>query len=107
MVLSVVHCDCSPDYCDCSPDYFDYDELDEFDDCPDMYGFVGPDEYGLCRGVHGPDDCGACCVSRGDAGVKPYGSGTEGSDIDKNVATYRFGSAGELFSWCGLPGNPL
>ena len=104
------YCDCSPDYCDCSSDYFDYDEPGEFDDYPDVYGFVGPDEYGLCRDFHGPGDCGAGCVSQGDAGVVPYGSGAGGSDSYENIvclAMDRIGSAGELCSWSGLPGNPL
>ena len=37
--------------------------------CPDVYWFAGPDGIGLCRDFHDPGDCGACCVSQGDAEV--------------------------------------
>ena len=57
------------DYCDDSPDYFYYDEPGEFNACPDIYGFIGPDKYELYRCFHGLDDCGAYCVSRRDGGV--------------------------------------
>ena len=43
------------DYCDSCPDYFDYDELNDFDD---VYGFVGPVEYGMSCGLHGQDGSG-------------------------------------------------
>ena len=84
-------CDCGPDYCDCSQDYFDYDGLEDFGHCPDVNGFVGPDGrgYGLCRDFHDPGDWDACCVSRGDAGVMPYESGTGGSGIDENVIAFK------------------
>ena len=31
-----------------------------------------PNGCGLCCGLHGPIDCGGCCVSRGEAGVAPF-----------------------------------
>ena len=34
-------------------DYFDYDEPDDFDGCPDVYGLIGADEYELCHDLHG------------------------------------------------------
>ena len=73
------------DYCDNSLDYFDYDEPGDFDSYPDVYRFIGPDEYELCYDLHGPDDCGAYCVSRRDAGVMPYGTGAGDSDIYENA----------------------
>ena len=33
------------DYCD----YFYYDEPCDFDGYPDVFGFIGPDEYELCH----------------------------------------------------------
>ena len=51
------------------PDYFDYDDLGDFDSYLSVYGFVGPDNYELYHDLHGPDDCGIYCVSRGDVGV--------------------------------------
>ena len=69
------------------------DEPGDFDDYPDMYGFIGPDEYELCHDLHGPDDCGAYCVSQSDAGVMPYGTGARDSDIYENdIALQRTGS---------------
>ena len=79
-------CDCVPDNYDCSPDYFDYDGPEDFGHCPDVYGFGGLDEYGLCR--YFPGDCELCCVSRGDAGVIPYESGTEGIGVDENSIAF-------------------
>ena len=72
------------DCCDCGPDYFDYDGPEDFGHCSDEYRFVG-----LCRDIHDPGDCEACCVSRGDAGVMPYESGTGGSSIDENIIAFR------------------
>ena len=43
----------------------------------------------LCRAFHDPSECGACCVSRGDAEVMPFESGAGGSDIDKNIIAFR------------------
>ena len=56
----------------------------EFDDYPDVYGFVGPDDYSLFRDFHGLGDCGAGCVSQGYAGVVLYGYGAGGSDSYEN-----------------------
>ena len=87
------------DYCcDNEPGYFDYDGPHRYDDDPDYFvyddhdrgvllehydgpGGVGPlrfsdfavpDNCGLCRGLHGPSDCGECCVSPGEADVVPF-----------------------------------
>ena len=41
----------------------------------------------------GPDDCGACCISRGEAGVTPYRTGVEKcDDYEGNVVLPRTGS---------------
>ena len=50
---------------DDEPDYFDYDDPGDFDSYPSVYGFVGPGNYKLYHDLHGPDDCGVYCVSRG------------------------------------------
>ena len=64
-----------------------------FDCYPSVYGFVGPDNYELYHDLHGPDDCGVYCVSRGDVGVVPYWSGNEEGDvIEDDVALPRTGS---------------
>ena len=59
-------CDYDDYFCDGhydeNPDYFDYD----FDSYPDVYSFIEPDDYELYHDLHGPDDCGVYCVSRGD-----------------------------------------
>ena len=72
----------------CSPDYCDNHGPEDSGHCPDVYRFVGPDEYGLCRDFHDPGDCEACWVSWGDAGVMPYESGTGCSGIDENVIAF-------------------
>ena len=56
---------------------------------PDVYRFAGLDGYELCRDFHDPGDCGACCVSRGDVDVVPYGSGAGDSGIDRNIIAFR------------------
>ena len=56
------------DYCDDSPHYFEYDEPGDFDGYPDVYGFIGLDEYELCHDLYGPGKCGAYCVSLGMPG---------------------------------------
>ena len=81
------------DYCDDTPDYFDCDKPGDFDGCPDVYGFIGPDESELCHGLRGPGDCGVYCMSRGDSGVMPYGTATGYSDNCENaIALHRTGS---------------
>ena len=42
-----------------------------------------------CVGVFMNRMTGACCMSQGDSGVMPSESGTEGSNIDENVAVSR------------------
>ena len=69
------------DYCDNRPHYVDYDEPGDLDGCPDVYGFVEPDDYELYHDLHGLDDCWVYCVSRGDAGVMPYWTGVEECDV--------------------------
>ena len=64
---------------DDKPDYFDYDDPGDFDSYPNVYGFVGPDNYELYHDLLGPDECGVYCVSRGDVGEVPYWSG--GTDM--------------------------
>ena len=58
-----------------------------------VYGFVGPDNYELYHDLHGPDGCGAYCVSQGDVGVVPYWSGDEEGDVyEGDAALPRTGS---------------
>ena len=45
-----------------------------------MYGFIEPVDYELYHDLHGPDDCGVYCISRGEAGVAPYWTGVERCD---------------------------
>ena len=59
----------------------DYDDPGDFDSYHDVYGFIGPDEHKLYHDLHGPDDCGVYCVSRGDVGVTPYWTGVEECDV--------------------------
>ena len=66
---------------DDKPDYFDYDDPGDFDSYPSVYGFVGPDNYKLYHDLHGPDDCGVYCVSRGDVSVVPFWSEDEEGDV--------------------------
>ena len=74
-------------------DYFDYDDPGDFDSCPSVYGFVGPDDYELYHDLQGLDDCGVYCVSLGDVGVVPYWSGDEEGDVyEGDVALPRTGS---------------
>ena len=53
----------------------------DFDSYPSVYVFVGTDNYELYHDLHGPDDCGVYCVSRGDVAVVPYWSGDEEGDM--------------------------
>ena len=69
------------DYYDNRPDYFDYDDPCDYDNYPGVDGYVWPDNYELYHDLHGPDDCGVYCVSRGDVGVVPYWSGDEEGDV--------------------------
>ena len=42
-----------------------------------MYGFIEPDDYDLYHDLHGPDDRGVYCISRGEAGGTSYWAGVE------------------------------
>ena len=88
---SVYDCD---DHCDNRLAYFDYDELGDFDCYSDEYGVVEPEiMVSLYHDLHGPDDCGVYCVSRGDTGVTPYWTGVEECDVyEGDVALPRTGS---------------
>ena len=58
-----------------------------------MYGFIEPDDCELYHDLHGPDDYGIYCISRGEAGVTPYCIGVEKCDnYEGNVVLPRTGS---------------
>ena len=41
------------------------DDQGDFDSYPDVYGFIEPVDYELYNDLHGPDDWGVYCISRG------------------------------------------
>ena len=68
-----------------NPDCFDYDDLVDFDNYPDVYSFIDPDDYELYHDLHGSDDCGLYCISQGEAGGMSYWAGVEkGDDYEGN-----------------------
>ena len=70
-----------------------------------MYGFIEPVDYELYHDLHGPDDCGVYCISRGDVGVMPYWTDVEKCDnYEGKVVLPRTGSDEPVDSFVRITG---